>query len=162
MITIKELKEKMTEIEKTAIEQLMERSTLVPFAFVGNAIVVMNTKNEQEKIIKHAMLREVIKQRNADSVIMINLAWMSDNTNTNKNANYTDYTKPNFVMPSKNPNRKEVLLINGECVEGNISYAIEFTRKGRKITIGKKTNMCDGMTMKSPTGVFNFGISKVN
>lgn len=156
MTTIKELKEKMELIEKNETEELLKRGTIVQKTMVNNIAICSNAKSDVEKHAINNLVRDLIKQENATYVISVNLAWMS----VGKDA---DYTKPGFVMPSKNPNRKEVILFNGECVEGNISYAIEFTRKGRKITLSdKKINMCDGMKMESPTGMFNFGISKVN
>ncbi len=154
MTNLIELKEEMTRIEKIAVKNLVDDTTIIPLAFVKDAIVVMNTKNEKEKFMKYDILKKIIKEKNSDSVITINLAWMASGNNC-------DYTKTGFVMPSKNPNRKEVILLNGECSEGNVSYAIEFNRIGRKITISdKKVNLCDCMNMSSPSGIYNFGIRR--
>lgn len=149
-MNIKELKANMEGILQTAKVVLKKEGNLVPMAFVYHDdivdIIALLFRDRDEKDRQLSMLRDVVKKKNADAILFVTESWYVTTVNEKID-----------IAPSKDPRRKESIMILGECEDGNNTIIQLFDRKGGKengkIIFVEKMDMGETISWK-----FNFGI----
>lgn len=130
-----ELKDMMEDILETAKIALEKDGKLRPMAFleIGDnfGILPLSFGNKDEKNRQLSALRIIVRKENADAVFIVTESW------------YVTTEKERLTIePSKDPKRKECIMILGECEEGNIATVQLFDREdgkeNGKIVFGKK------------------------
>ncbi len=118
---IEKLKLFMEGILEQSKRLLVRDGYLVPVAFVicGNNVNIVELKFEDDhmKNKQLSVLKEIAKDKNADSIVIAAESWLvvSDNSNID-------------IEPSKHPMRKECIMVTGECKDGNVSTSQLFHR----------------------------------
>ncbi len=132
---------------------LVKDGYVVPVAFVkcGDNINIIELKFEDDANKQLRILKEIVKDKNADSIVIVVESWLVISGDINIGA-----------RPSKHPMRKECILITGECEDGNVSAAQLFHRDkdnkdNDKIVFGEKIDLDKDLFSK-----FDFGIYKEN
>lgn len=148
------LKFMIEDILETAKELLVKEGRLRPVAFVSHddeiEVKPLSFKDNEEKISQLSILKDFVKEKNADAVFILTESW------------YVETNQGHLtVSPSKDPRRKECIMIIGECEEGDISMVQIFGREdgkeNGKIVFGKKIDMEGTISSR-----FNFGIKDRN
>lgn len=142
-----ELKELMEYNLECARHLLLRDGKLIPVAFLrhGNEfnIIPMSFRDENEKDVQVAALRELVKKKNADVIFMIVESWYV----TYENKEDLD------IMPSEHPMRKECVFLVGECEDGRVAMTQIFERENDKIIFGEKIDMNESYSTR-----FDFGL----
>ena len=142
-----ELEGLMTSNLEYAKRLLVRDGKVIPVAFMvyGNDIDIigLSFRDEDEKVIQIKMLRELVKEKNADAVFIITESWHV----------CTNNAEDLFIKPSDNPMRKECIFVTGECENTRISMILSFERENDKIIFGERIDT-DGLE----TTRLNFGI----
>lgn len=144
---LKDIMEDMLETAKTILEK---DGKLIPIAFMNHNdnfdIVPLSFSDNDEKNRQLSALRILVKKENADAVFVVTESWYVSTNNV-----------PLAMEPSKDPTRKECIIMIGECGGGNITIIQLFDREdgkeNGKIIFGQKLDMEDTISTK-----FNFGI----
>jgi hypothetical protein len=145
-----ELKDIMEDMLGTAKTMLEKDGKLRPIAFMKHNdnfdMIPLSFSDNDEKNRQLSALRILVKKENADAVFVITESWYVSTNNV-----------PLAMEPSKDPTRKECIIMIGECGEGNITIIQLFDREGGKengkIIFGQKLDREDAISTK-----FNFGI----
>jgi hypothetical protein len=141
-----ELKDYMENILETAKEILVHNENLVPMAFMKYKdnvdIIALSFGDNDEKNRQLSVLKDRVKKKNADAVFVVTESWY-----VTSNSGYI------VTEPSKDPSRKECVLLLGECENGNFSIMQLFDRKDKKIVFGEKIDIGESISSK-----FDFGI----
>lgn len=142
-----ELKELMEYNLICAKRLLLRDGKLMPVAFMHNekqiGIVPLSFKDANEKDMQVAILRKLVKEKNADAIFMITESW---HVSINKGEDLN-------IIPSEHPMRKECIFLIGECKDGRIAMMQIFERENDKISFGEKIDMSEISDTR-----FDFGI----
>lgn len=145
------LKSMIEEVLETAKMILVKDGKLVPISFVGKdgniEIMPLSFRDKDEKISQLSMLKDFVKKKNADTIFVVTESW------------YVETDRDHLTMaPSKDPRRRECIMIIGECEEGSVAVIQLFSREdgkeNGKIVFGKKIDDDEGTVSLK----FNFGI----
>ena len=147
----KELKVRMEDLLQTAKVILEKDGKIVPMAFVYHHntvdIMAMLFRDRDEKNKQLSVLRDIVKKKNADAIFIVTESWFVT----------TDSSSPLNIEPSKDPRRKECIMMMGECEDGNDTIIQIFDREGGKengkIIFREKIDWKESISWK-----FNFGI----
>lgn len=146
----KELKDRMEGILQTAKVMLEKDGKLMPMAFVNHHnnvdIIALLFRDRDEKNKQLSVLRDIAKKKNADAIFIVSESWYVTTDSSHLN-----------IVPSKDPRRKECIMMMGECEEGIITIIQVFDREGGKengkIIFLEKIDWDETISLK-----FNFGI----
>jgi hypothetical protein len=140
----------MEDVLQTAKEILVKEGKVLPIALVirdGNIDrIPLSFRDENEKISQISMLKDFVKNKNADIAIVVTESW------------YVETDSGHLTMsPSKDPRKKECIMIIGECEECGVAliqlFGKEEDKENGKIVFGKKIDDLGNFSSK-----FNFGI----
>lgn len=141
-----ELKYSMEDTLETAKEMLLKDGKLVPMAFMQHEdnidIIALSFRDSYEKNRQLSLLRDIVRKKNAGAVFLLTESW------------YVTTDSHHLTMePSKDPKRKECIMIIGECEDANLSIIQLFDRDNGKIVFGEKVDIGETISPK-----FHFGI----
>ena len=144
--------ENILELAKIALEK---DGKLAPMAFMryGGDFEVMplSFRDNDEKNRQLSLLRRIAMKKNADIVFILTESWYVTSDIDHIDTGHLD------IEPSKDPARKECILMVGECEDESITIMQIFDREdgkeNGKIIFGEKIDMRE-MT----SSIFNFGI----
>lgn len=149
------LKELMEENLMKAKELLLKDGYVAPMGFIfsptGIGICPLRFRDNKEKILQLLGLKGVAQAKKADAIFIIIESWYVKR----KIENIQEAEEEN-IIPSRQPDREECIIVMGECKEGNIGILQRFKREGKKIIFEEKVEMEE---MISPLFT-NFGIKE--
>ena len=141
----KELLESMLEHAKTL---LLKDGFVRPVAFIVSSgdiqLIPISFRTNEEKNLELESLRKLCKKKKAKAVFFVTESWY-----------VTSDTPKLKIEPAKDPNRKECIVVTGECKEMKTTLMQIYDRKDEKIIFGEKIDMGEDVILK-----FNFGIRK--
>lgn len=145
-----ELKVRMEDILETAKMVLEKDGKLVPMAFMKHNdnvdVIPLSFRDNDEKNRQLSTLRDTVKKKNADAIFIVTESWYVTSDSCHL-----------AIEPSKDPARKECILMMGECEDGNTAIMQMFDREdgkeNGKIVFGEKIDMGETISLK-----FHFGI----
>lgn len=109
-------------------------------------IIALSFGNNSEKRRQLSILRDTVTKRNADAVFILAESWYVT----------TDHSHVD-IEPSKDPKRKECIMMTGESENGNFTTIQLFEREGGnengKIVFGEKIDVGETTSL-----TFSFGI----
>jgi hypothetical protein len=125
---------------------LLRDGKLMPVALMyhkNNADALgLSFKDKKQKDEQLSLLKKLVRLKNADAIFVIVESW------------YVTTDKEDLTIePSKDPMRKECIVVFGEYESGNLTVMQIFGRKDEKIVFEKKLYM-----EESISGKFDFGI----
>ena len=141
-----ELKNLMADSLEQSKKLLLRDGKLMPVTFVWHGynvdIIGLTFRDNDQKNRQLALLRRLVKEKNANAVFVIVESW------------YVTSNKIDLMIePAKHPMRKECIFIIGECEEGDVTMMQIFDKKDGKIIFGEKTDIDKINSLK-----FDFGI----
>jgi hypothetical protein len=145
-----ELRMATDDILETAKRLLVKDGGLVPMAFIvcGNNVDIkpLSFRDNDEKHRQLSLLRDYVKKKNVDAIVVLAESWY-----------VTSDSSDIILEPSKDPTRKECILMTGEDENGNFSIVQIFDREGGKengkVIFGERVDVDETISLQ-----FNFGI----
>lgn len=145
-----EFKILMEDVLGIAKTHLTKDGKLLPVAFIkyddNIDIIALSFGDNAEKDECFSILRGYVKKNNADAILVLVESWYVVTNSRNVT-----------IEPSKDPTRKECIMIMGEHEEERVTLVQTFDRKDGKengeIVFGEKINAGDVSSAK-----FHFGI----
>lgn len=117
------------------------------FAYGDNWVRPLPMPNyTQNREMHQIAMRAVIHSLKADGFLWVMEAWISSYPLDKQ----PDINSPDFVPPSQDPKREEMLMVHGMSRAGDqAGYCCKIKRHGHKLTFGQVENMTDTAHGKS-------------
>jgi hypothetical protein len=98
----------------------------------------------KDREFHQGLMRFMLEATKADGFVFVMEAWFSQYTKE------PDMNAPDFVPPSRDPKREEMLVVHGLSRAGEqAGYCCKINRRGRKLIFGEVENMMDTAHGKS-------------